>query len=186
MDTTITDRRDATENIFIICIDNCCIYNYIGPMLKTVSNFEYHIGYWLRCLSNFVSHTFAEKLAKEDISVPQWVVLRTLYDNDNVTLNQAADLVGVDKSTLSRMIERLVQRKLVNRSEGMDRRSVGLSLTPAARKLVPRLAKLADENDEDFFKTLSPKQREAFLGTIKQLLEANGWDIARRVQDRME
>ena len=155
-------------------------------MLKTVSNFEYHIGYWLRCLSNFVSHTFAEKLAAQDISVPQWVVLRTLYDNDKVTLNEAADLVGVDKSTLSRMIERLVQRVLVNRSEGADRRSVGLSLTPAARKLVPQLAKLADQNDEEFFKTLSPKQREVFLGTIKQLLEANGWSIAKRGRDRME
>jgi DNA-binding MarR family transcriptional regulator len=171
---------------FKYCIDNSCTCNYIGHMLKTVSNFEYHIGYWLRCLSNFVSHTFAEKLAHEDISVPQWVVLRTLYDNDSVTLNEAADLVGVDKSTLSRMIERLVQRGLVNRSEGADRRSLGLSLTPTARKLVPQLAKLADQNDEEFFKTLSTKQREVFLGTIKQLLEANGWSIARRGRDRME
>lgn len=154
-------------------------------MLKTASNFEYHIGYWLRCLSNFVSHTFAEKLAKEDISVPQWVVLRTLYDNDKVTLNEAAGLIGVDKSTLSRMIERLVQRKLVDRSEGADRRSLGLSLTPAARKLVPRLATLADQNDEEFFKTLPPKRRAEFVGTLKQLLEANGWSIAKRGQDRM-
>lgn len=155
-------------------------------MLKTVSNFEYHIGYWLRCLSNFVSHTFAEKLAGQDISVPQWVVLRTLYDNNNATLNEAADFVGVDKSTLSRMIERLVQRGFVNRSQGTDRRSVGLSLTSVARKLVPQLAKLADRNDEEFFKSLSPKQREVFLGTIKQLLEANGWSIAKRGRDRME
>jgi DNA-binding MarR family transcriptional regulator len=155
-------------------------------MLKTVSNFEYHIGYWLRCMSNFVSLTFAERLAKQDISVPQWVVLRTLYDHDNATLNEAAELVGVEKSTLSRMIERLVQRGLVNRAEGADRRSVGLSLTPAARKLVPQLAKLADLNDEEFFKTLSPKQRDEFLGTIKQLLEANGWSIAKRGRDRME
>ena len=84
------------------------------------------------------------------------------------------------------MIERLVQRKLVKRSEGADRRSLGLSLTPAARKLVPHLANLADRNDEEFFKTLSPKQRGEFLGTIKQLLEDNGWTIAGRGRDRME
>jgi DNA-binding MarR family transcriptional regulator len=154
-------------------------------MLKTASNCEYRIGYWLRCLSNFVSHAFAEKLAKQDISVPQWVVLRTLYDHDNMTLNQAAELVGVDKSTLSRMIERLVQRGQVNRAEGADRRSVELTLTPAAKRLVPQLAKLADQNDEEFFKTLSPKRRNEFLGTIQQLLEANGWSIAKRGRDRM-
>jgi DNA-binding MarR family transcriptional regulator len=152
----------------------------------TLSSLEKHLGYWLRCLSNFVSGSFAEKLAGLDISVAQWVVLRTLYDNQNVTLNQAAQLVGVDKSSLSRMIERLVRRKLVIRSEGDDRRSLGLALTPTARKLVPQLAKLADQNDESFFKTLSEKQRKDFMGTIKQLLDANDWKLSERGRDRLD
>ena len=151
-----------------------------------VSNLEKHLGYWLRCLSNFVSGGFAKKLAERNVSVAQWVVLRTLYDNQNITLNQAAQMVGVDKSSLSRMIERLVRRNLVVRSEGDDRRSLGLTLTPAARKLVPQLAKLADQNDESFFKTLSPKQHENFLGTIKQLLDANDWKLSERGRDRLD
>jgi DNA-binding MarR family transcriptional regulator len=152
----------------------------------SVSNLEKHLGYWLRCLSNFVSGGFAEKLAELDVSVAQWVVLRTLYDNKNATLNQAAQLVGVDKSSLSRMIERLVRRDLVIRSEGDDRRSLGLALTPTARKLVPQLAKLADENDESFFKTLSQKQCKEFLGMIKQLLDANGWKLSEHGRDRLD
>ncbi len=151
----------------------------------TISNLEKHLGYWLRCLSNFVSGGFAGKLAARDVSVAQWVVLRTLYDNQNVTLNQAAQMVGVDKSSLSRMIERLVRRNLIIRSEGDDRRSLGLALTPTARKLVPQLAKLADQNDESFFKTLSPKQRKEFLRTIQQLLDANGWKLSERGRDRI-
>lgn len=150
------------------------------------SNLEEHLGYWLRCLSNFVSHSFAERLAKQDISVAQWVVLRTLYDHNGVTLNEAAGQVGVDKSSLSRMVERLVQKGLVNRAEGGDRRSVGLSLTAAGKKLVPQLSQLADENDAAFFHTLDPKQRMEFLTTIKQLLTANGWDVSQRGRDRME
>jgi DNA-binding MarR family transcriptional regulator len=150
------------------------------------SELHKHLGYWLRCLSNLVSHTFAERLAKQDISVAQWVVLRTLYDKREVTLNEAAEEVGVDKSSLSRMVERLVQKGLLIRAKGRDRRSVGLTLTPAAIKLVPRLARLADENDEEFFHTLSAKQREEFLRTIKRLLDANGWDATKRGRDRME
>jgi DNA-binding MarR family transcriptional regulator len=145
-----------------------------------ISNLGDHVGYWLRCLSNFVSYSFAERLAKEDVTVPQWVLLRTLYSHDNITLNQLAQLIGLDKSSVSRMVERLVQRKLVNRDEGNDRRSLGLGLTPDARKLVPRLAKHADQNDASFFKTLSQKQRKEFLGTIKQLLDANGWKSSER------
>jgi len=150
------------------------------------SNLGDHLGYWLRCLSNFVSHTFEQRLATKDISVAQWVVLRTLYDSNGVTLNEAARQVGVDKSTLSRMVERLVQKGLANRSEGQDRRSVGLTLTPAGKMLVPQLARLADENDEAFFRTLSSRQREGFLTTIKQLLATNGWNVATRGRDRME
>jgi DNA-binding MarR family transcriptional regulator len=150
------------------------------------SNLEEHLGYWLRCLSNFVSHSFAERLEKQGTSVPQWVVLRTLYDSNGATLNEVAALVGVDKSTLSRMIERLVQKGLVDRSEGRDRRSLGLALTAAGKKLVLQSAKLADENDHAFFHTLSSQQREEFLSTIKQLLTANGWNVAARGRDRME
>jgi DNA-binding MarR family transcriptional regulator len=139
------------------------------------SELDDHIGFWLRCLSNFVSHSFAGKLAKEEVSVAQWVVLRTLYDHDKITLNELAELIGLDKSSVSRMIERLFLRELVTRSEGNDRRSLGLSLTPAARKPVPRLARLADQNDESFFNSLPARQRHEFLATIKQLLEANGW-----------
>jgi DNA-binding MarR family transcriptional regulator len=144
------------------------------------------LGYWLRCLSNFVSHSFEERLALQDISVAQWVVLRTLYDSSGMTLNEAAAQVSVDKSSLSRMVERLVQKGLVNRAEGDDRRSVGLTLTSAGKKQVPQLAQLADENDAAFFNTLAPQQRSEFLATIKQLLTANGWDASNRGRDRME
>jgi DNA-binding MarR family transcriptional regulator len=140
------------------------------------SSLEDHLGYWLRCLSNFVSQSFADKLTALDISVAQWVVLRTLYGAKTLTLNQTARTVGVDKSSLSRMVERLVQRKLVRRLEGKDRRSIGLSLTHAGKKLVPKLAQLADENDSSFFHLLSTKQRDEFLNTIKQLLSTNGWN----------
>lgn len=143
------------------------------------SELREHTGYWLRCLSNLVSSAFAERLAAKDISVAQWVVLRTLYDKRDVTLNEAAEEVGVDKSSLSRMVERLVQKGLVIRAEGSNRRSVSLTLTPEAMKLVPQLARLADENDEQFFRSLSARQRKEFLSTIKQLLDANGWDATK-------
>jgi DNA-binding MarR family transcriptional regulator len=84
------------------------------------------------------------------------------------------------------MVERLVQKGLVNRTQGDDRRSVGLTLTPAGKKLVPQLAQLADENDAAFFNTMASKQRSEFLATIKQLLTANGWDASQRGRDRME
>src|SRR5271155_1968339 len=111
---------------------------------KNISNLENHLGYWLRCLSNYIHYSFADRLSQHNISVAQWVVLRTLYGRNNLDLSHAAELIGIDKSSLSRMIERLVQRELVYRSTGKDRRSIYLSLSSRAKKLVPKLAMIAD------------------------------------------
>jgi DNA-binding MarR family transcriptional regulator len=142
------------------------------------SHLEDHLGYWLRCLSNFVSRSFADKLAREGISVAQWVVLRSLYGCKPMTLKQAAEKVGVDNSSLSRVVEKLVQKGLVNRIAGQDRRSIMLSLTNSGRDLVPVLAKMADDNDHAFFKALSADKRKQFLSIIQQLLEANHWKLS--------
>jgi DNA-binding MarR family transcriptional regulator len=141
-----------------------------------VSHLEDHLGYWLRTLSNCVHHSFSERLARYDISVAQWVVLCTLYHEKGLSLNQAVERIGVDKSALSRMVERLVKRGLVDRQGGKDRRFIQLDLTNEGRELVPQLAKLADENDAAFFQTMESEQQKNLLLAIQGLLAANDWD----------
>lgn len=176
-------------------------------MPSSPSTLESHLGYWLRCLSNFVSHRFAARLEAEGVSVAGWVVLRTLHDAPGMSLNEAATAVGVDKSSLSRMVERLVQRGLVVRAQGSapggapgkrggkdklgnghgeDRRSVQLSLTRQGKALVPKLARIADENDRACFGSLSKPKKQELLATIRHLLDANGWDAATRGEDRTQ
>lgn len=83
------------------------------------------------------------------------------------------------------MVDRLIQKELLYRAEGVDRRSVRLSLSPSGKKLVPILTQLADENDHYFFRSLSTKEQEHLLETIKALLKSNNWDKSKRGKDRM-
>jgi DNA-binding MarR family transcriptional regulator len=138
------------------------------------SNLEGHLGYWLRQLSNRVSHKFAERIAKHDISVSGWVVLRVLFDADAMPLKDLASHIGVDQGALSRMVERLMVRELVIRRENpSDRRQVAISLSPKGKRLVPKLAREADQNDRAFFDHLPTEKRQEFLGTIQALLALN-------------
>ncbi len=153
---------------------------------KKISNLQDHIGYWLRCLSNFVSHHFAMRLEKHDVSVAQWVVLRLLHDRPGISQNETAALVGVDKSSLSRLLERLLVKELVSRSPWVnDQRFMQLQLTAKGKKLVPLLAAAADENDRRFFNGLSESEQRQFLATIRQLLRVNGWNDTERGHDRL-
>ena len=151
------------------------------------SKLEDHIGYWLRCLSNFVHNSFAQRLEKHGISVEQWVVLRTLFDKEGTSLQDAAIRIGVDNSSLSRMIERLVQKELVIRDiHPKDRRTVVLTLSRTAKKLVPLLAQEADKNDSEFFKFITPSERNLLLNIIQDVLTKNGWDKHERGHDTMK
>lgn len=143
---------------------------------KRISRLEDHLGYWLRLVSNTVHQRFTERLSGYEISVSQWGALCTLYHEKGLSLKQAVQCIGVDKSALSRMVDRLVEKGLVSRVEGGSRRTIQLDLTAEGRTLVPKLAKLADQNDEDFFSSLDPKKKQALLKMVQQLLAANGWD----------
>jgi MarR family transcriptional regulator, lower aerobic nicotinate degradation pathway regulator len=136
------------------------------------SDLETHLGYWLRLVSNAVSQSFARKLEAEDITVAEWVFLRTLFDAEGVAPNRLAGLMGMTKGAISKLADRLVAKRLVERSANSeDGRTQSLSLTPAGREKVPLLASLADENDAAFFGRIEPDQRQALRRLMMTIAE---------------
>ena len=130
-----------------------------------------HTGFWMRLVSNSVSYAFAQKLEGCSVTVAEWVVLREMYDGDNETSPSViADLTGLSRGAISKLITRLLEKGLVNRNESTDdRRYQSVRLTAKAKGLVPRLAALADENDEDFFSVLSKSERQQLSDLLKKL-----------------
>lgn len=139
---------------------------------KEVSQLTDHIGYWLRLISNEVSHAFARKLAQTGVTVAEWVVLRKMYDCNNIiSPSTVAHVTGLTRGAVSKLITRLLEKGLVNRKESADdRRYQDIELTSTAVVLVPKLATLADQNDEEFFSKLTCAQREQFLKLLKKLV----------------
>jgi len=138
----------------------------------TVSPLDAHVGYWLRYVSNQVSHAFSLKLATHDVTVAEWVLLRELYNKDDAPSALAARL-GMTRGAISKLADRLAEKSLARRTaDGADRRYQSLALTADGQKLVPRLAALADENDAEFFGQLPAAER----AKITQIMQ----DIVRR------
>ena len=68
------------------------------------------------------------------------------------------------------MLGRLLHKELVTRAEAMgDRRYQEIELTAAAVRLVPKLASIADENDESFFSGLSRSERTKLVNILLKL-----------------
>jgi len=131
-----------------------------------------HLGFWMRMVSNQVSETFAKKVEAEGVSVAEWVVLRTLFGRGGAP-SAVAEAVGLSRGQVSKVVDALVRRGLVLRKEsGSDRRYQELHLSPAGEAIVPRLAVLADANDQTHFAALDAAERRKLLDLLKKVAAA--------------
>lgn len=137
------------------------------------SHLKSHIGYRLRIVSNAVSHSFAKKLATKDVTVAEWVILREMYSKkENTSPSTVSEITGLTRGAVSKLIDRLLHKGLVTRTEATeDRRYQDIRLTAKAIKLVPKLSLIADENDEVFFSPLSSSERDLLMKTLVKLAE---------------
>ncbi|GAA4256530.1 MarR family transcriptional regulator [Azospirillum formosense] len=142
---------------------------------SNISALDAHLGYWLRFVSNHVSHAFAAKLAGRGVTVAEWVVLRDLHGHDGVAPSLLADRLGMTRGAISKLADRLAAKGLLTQTaDPGDRRYRTLALTPEGRALVPDLSALADRNDADFFGHLDPAERTRIEETLKGIVRRMG------------
>lgn len=143
--------------------------------MPDVSPLDAHIGFWLRFVSNHVSHAFQRKVEAHGVTVAEWVVLRQLLALGEVPPSRLAEEMGMTRGGVSKLVDRLHAKKLVIRSAGGDdRRFQSVGLTAAGRRLVPKLAALADKNDSEFFGHLSDEQRDQLADLLKDVVRRRG------------
>jgi MarR family transcriptional regulator, lower aerobic nicotinate degradation pathway regulator len=134
------------------------------------SNLQTHLGYWLRVVSNAISHSFSRKLKAEEITVAEWVLLRVLYDIEPALPSHLAKQMNMTKGAISKLADRLIVKNLLIKEQAShDKRAHLLFLTVEAQELVPRLASIADENDVSFFKVLSVKEQNQLDVILKKM-----------------
>ncbi|MBL8631416.1 MAG: MarR family transcriptional regulator [Rhodospirillaceae bacterium] len=142
---------------------------------STVSPLTAHLGYWMRAVSNQVSHAFALKLEAKDVTVAEWVLMRRLYDQPEMAPSDLAAAVGLTRGAVSKLVDRLEAKALLVRTASAeDRRYQSVGLTIKGRALVPELAALADQNEEQFFGHMKPLERVALTSLLREIAHVGG------------
>jgi len=133
-----------------------------------------HIGFWMRMVSNHVSYSFARRLAGKEVTVAEWVLLRTLYDKDPTPPSHLASELGMSRGAITKLADRLISKSLIARvANALDGRAQTLELTAAGKKLVPEIVALADQNDAEFFGCLTADERKTLERFLLKLVERN-------------
>ncbi|MCM0676893.1 MarR family winged helix-turn-helix transcriptional regulator [Micromonospora phytophila] len=111
-------------------------------------------------------------LARLGIDVRSFGVLQFLLPG-GLSQRQLTDLLGVDKSTLVRVIDRLEEQQLARRTrDPRDRRAFSVTITDQGRRVIASANMAAEEVGEQLFGWLSPQQRRELHQALQRIIQA--------------
>jgi DNA-binding MarR family transcriptional regulator len=110
------------------------------------------------------------------LDIPEWRVLATLgFRNDACSAQYISHCTRTHKSTISRAVTALMERKLIERVENADdRREFRLRLTRKGRTLYEALIPRLLRKEQEILACLSARERKDFarlLGKIEKRLD---------------
>ena len=111
----------------------------------------------------------------EDVTLAQYRVLIELAARGPQRLADLATALGVDRSTATRMCDRLVRKRLVHRRRtNQDRRGVRVSLTPAGGELVVEVTRRRRAEIATIVERIPKAHRRPVLNALRAFAEAAG------------
>lgn len=123
---------------------------------------------------NRTAYVFRQRLqerfrANDHTTTPEeFVVLRVLWKQDGRRQGELADYAFKDRTTVTRLIDGLVRKKLVERrTDDIDRRAVRTWLTGKGKSLEAELVPIAHAVVNDAVEGVSQKDLETTLRTLK-------------------
>jgi DNA-binding MarR family transcriptional regulator len=140
----------------------------------SVSALEAHLGFWMRRVSNSVSDSFVRSLRDQQASAAEWVLLRELYDRGEATPKEMTESLGMTRGAVSKIVDKLEAKGWISiKGTPLDGRVQVLSLTRKGRRVVPIMARIADQNDERFFRCLTTQERNGLKKLLIKLAECH-------------
>ena len=103
-----------------------------------------------------VHHGMSIEWLEADITMPQFKTLMVIYGKGKASMGELAETLGTGVSTVTGIVDRLVDHELVSREEApYDRRVVVVRLTTKGLALVERLYLAAQDRQVSLLNQLS-------------------------------
>jgi DNA-binding MarR family transcriptional regulator len=99
-----------------------------------------HPFFWLTQVIGARDRELAQGLRHHGLRVPEWRALAALYARRKCTMSELAELATIDRTTLTRTIDRMEEAGwLTRRADDADMRVTRLALTAGGRRMFERI-----------------------------------------------
>ncbi|SFM01202.1 MarR family winged helix-turn-helix transcriptional regulator [Pelosinus propionicus] len=136
--------------------------------------FTQSIGFKIEVCSRLLTNRLNKKLKQQDswITAEQWGIINFLLQQDGLTQNQLAQKTSKDHTCVSRLIDNLIKRDLIERRpDESDRRTNLIYLTEAGKSLQIEIAKLVENHLQHAFHGIDSSDIKTCLSVIDRVME---------------
>ncbi len=139
-------------------------------MEKLNDTFLYTID---KCFRSY--HQFAQKNVRKagyKITIDQWLILKNVAENPDITQNELGKLVFKDKASITRIIQLLVNAGYLTReSHADDKRRLNLTLTSSGVKITSDVEKIALQNRSTALKDVDVNLMQEMKSALQQIIQ---------------
>jgi len=141
---------------------------FYDPETYTAHN---SIGCWTRRLNNLMTPQAEALFAEEDLTFSHWIALMSLRDGISSTCADLSRHMNYDSGAITRLVDQLEKRGLVERLRSKsDRRVVNLSLTAAGRALAKSLSARVVEFWNDMLEDFTREEATQLISLLSRLV----------------
>jgi DNA-binding MarR family transcriptional regulator len=131
------------------------------------------LGYHLRRAQAAVFNDFMRTMAEDQITPGQFGVLTLIDRNPSLNQSALARVLGIERSTMVAVIDRLEERRFVARHESVsDRRSNVLGLTERGKALLAAVKPKVRRHEKRIAAGLEPGEVTALIDLLRRISAA--------------
>lgn len=107
-----------------------------------------------------------------DLTVDQWVLIDHIARNEGISQNELAEVTTKDAPTVTRILDLLVQKKMVERRmSGEDRRKFNIHLLPEGQKIFDEILPIVKEIRRQGWGDLSEEDYTHFVRIMDSIYQ---------------
>jgi DNA-binding MarR family transcriptional regulator len=127
-------------------------------------------GFLIRRLDSRAAAIYEKFTGQSELTPRQFGVLLTLFQSGSLAQTELGNRLHLDRNTLGEMLQRMVEKKIVERRpHAHDRRAVEIVLTPAGKSALLGTVQQALKSQEELLAPLPIYLRPVFLKCLEIL-----------------
>lgn len=131
-------------------------------------------GHLIRRLNQISAGLFVEEAGSLGLTTVQFAALNMIKEVPNIDQASLSDMIAFDKTTIVKVLDKLVQKGLITRTRSAtDRRTNHLDITPKGREVIARIQPMLDRSDARILAPLSAADQRKFMELLTQLVQVN-------------